>query len=55
VLVGSLAGRTGGLIAGPHYAASKGAAHALVKWLARHAAPQGVLVNAFAPASIETP
>lgn len=55
VLVGSLAGRTGGLIAGPHYAASKGAVHALVKWLARHAAPRGILVNGVAPASIETP
>ena len=55
VLVGSLAGRMGGLIAGPHYVASKGAVHALVKWLARQAAPHGVLVNAVAPASVETP
>ena len=55
VLVGSLAGRMGGLIAGPHYVASKGAVHALVKWLARQAAPHGVLVNGVAPASVETP
>lgn len=55
VLVGSLAGRTGGLIAGPHYVASKGGVHALVRWLARRAAPLGVLVNGVAPASIETP
>jgi NAD(P)-dependent dehydrogenase (short-subunit alcohol dehydrogenase family) len=55
VLVGSLAGRMGGLIAGPHYVASKGAVHALVKWLARQAAPHNVLVNGVAPASIETP
>ena len=55
VLVGSLAGRMGGLIAGPHYVASKGGIHALVKWLARQAAPHNVLVNGIAPASIETP
>ena len=55
MLVGSLAGRMGGLIAGPHYVASKGGVHALVKWLARQAAPHGVLVNGIAPASVETP
>jgi NAD(P)-dependent dehydrogenase (short-subunit alcohol dehydrogenase family) len=55
VLIGSLAGRMGGLIAGPHYDASKGAVHALVKWLARQAAPHGVLVNGIAPASVATP
>ena len=55
VMVGSLAGRMGGLIAGPHYVASKGGLHALVKWLARQAAPHGVLVNGVAPASVETP
>jgi 3-oxoacyl-[acyl-carrier protein] reductase len=54
VFVGSLAGRSGGLIAGPHYVASKGAVHALVKWLARQVAPQNVIVNGVAPASIET-
>jgi NAD(P)-dependent dehydrogenase (short-subunit alcohol dehydrogenase family) len=55
VLVGSLAGRMGGLIAGPHYVASKGGVHALVKWLARQAAPHEVLVNGIAPASVATP
>ena len=55
VLVGSLAGRMGGLIAGPHYVASKGGIHALIKWLARQAAPYNVMVNAVAPASVETP
>lgn len=55
VLVGSLAGRMGGLIAGPHYVASKGGVHALVKWLARQAAPNNVLVNGIAPASVQTP
>jgi NAD(P)-dependent dehydrogenase (short-subunit alcohol dehydrogenase family) len=55
VLVGSLAGRMGGLIAGPHYVASKGAVHALVKWLARQAGPHNVIVNGVAPASVATP
>ena len=55
VFVGSLAGRMGGLIAGPHYVASKGGVHALVKWLAKQAAPHNVLVNGVAPASVETP
>jgi len=55
VLVGSLAGKTGGLIAGAHYAASKGGLHALVKWLAQRAAPHNVLVNGVAPASTATP
>ena len=55
VLVGSLAGRTGGLIASPHYVASKGGLNAFVKWLARQGAPYGVLVNAVAPASVATP
>ena len=54
VAVGSLAGRNGGLIAGPHYVASKGGVHALVKWLARQAGPHGVLVNGVAPASVAT-
>ena len=55
VVVGSLAGRTGGLIAGPHYVASKGGIHAFVKWLARRAGPHNVLVNGVAPASVDTP
>jgi NAD(P)-dependent dehydrogenase (short-subunit alcohol dehydrogenase family) len=55
VVVGSVAGRMGGLIAGPHYVASKGGVHALVKWLARQAAPHEVLVNGIAPASVATP
>lgn len=55
VLVGSLAGRSGGLIASPHYVAAKGGLHAFVRWLARRAAPERVLVNAVAPASVKTP
>ncbi|WP_108658685.1 SDR family NAD(P)-dependent oxidoreductase [Acuticoccus kandeliae] len=54
VLVGSVAGRLGGMVAGPHYVASKGGVHALVKWLAKRAAPAGVLVNGVAPASVDT-
>lgn len=55
VLVGSLAGKTGGLIAGAHYVASKGGLHALVKWLAQRGGPDNILVNGVAPASTATP
>lgn len=55
VLVGSLAGKTGGLIAGAHYTAAKGGLHALVKWLAQRGAADGILVNGLAPASTATP
>jgi len=55
VLVGSLAGKSGGLIAGPHYVASKGGLHALVKWLAQRGGRDKVLVNGVAPASVRTP
>jgi 3-oxoacyl-[acyl-carrier protein] reductase len=54
VLVGSLAGRTGGLLSGPHYVASKGAVGALVRWFARVGAPRNVLVNGVAPGPIDT-
>jgi NAD(P)-dependent dehydrogenase (short-subunit alcohol dehydrogenase family) len=49
VIVSSVAGRMGGLKASPHYVASKGGVGALVKWLARKAAPLGITVNAVAP------
>jgi 3-oxoacyl-[acyl-carrier protein] reductase len=57
VLVGSVAGRTGGTSVNtpPDYAASKGAVHALVKWLSRQGIRRGVLVNAVAPGPVETP
>jgi len=57
VLVGSVAGRTGGTSVNtpPDYAASKGAVHALVKWLSRQAVGQGVLVNGVAPGPVQTP
>jgi 3-oxoacyl-[acyl-carrier protein] reductase len=57
VLLGSLAGYTGGTVPSvpPDYAASKGAVHAVVRLLARKAAPLGVLVNAVAPGPVATP
>jgi 3-oxoacyl-[acyl-carrier protein] reductase len=56
VLVGSLAGRTGGtsLNTPPDYAASKGAVHTLVRWLSRQGVGKGVLINAVAPGPVET-
>ncbi len=54
VLVGSLAGRTGGLLSGPHYVASKGAVGALVRWFARIGAPRNVLINGVAPGPVNT-
>ena len=54
VLVGSVAGRIGGLVASAHYVASKAGLHALVKWLAKRGAPHGVLVNGIAPGPIDT-
>lgn len=57
VLVGSVAGKTGGtsLNTPPDYSASKGAVHALVKWMSRKAISKGVLVNAVAPGPVQTP
>ena len=47
----SVAAFTGGLV-GPHYAASKAGLHAIVHYLARRLAADGVTVNAIAPALI---
>jgi 3-oxoacyl-[acyl-carrier protein] reductase len=55
VCVGSVAGRSGGLLSGPHYGASKGGVHAFVRWLAKTEAKNGILANAIAPGPIETP
>lgn len=55
VCIGSIAGRIGGLLAGPHYCASKGGIHAFVKWAAKHGAPLGIYVNGIAPGPISTP
>lgn len=56
VLVGSVAGRTGGTSVNtpPDYAASKGAVHTLVKWLSRNGIKRGVMVNGVAPGPVET-
>jgi NAD(P)-dependent dehydrogenase (short-subunit alcohol dehydrogenase family) len=53
-LIGSVAGRLGGLRSGAHYAMSKGGIHAFVRWLAKRGAADGVLVNAVAPAPVDT-
>lgn len=60
VLVGSLAGRSGGTVATTSmghaaYAASKGAVHSLVRWYSRSAGPRGVRVNGVAPGAVDTP
>lgn len=55
VIVGSLAGRIGGLVSPPHYVASKGAVHSLVRWLARRGVEHDVLVNGIVPGPTDTP
>jgi 3-oxoacyl-[acyl-carrier protein] reductase len=55
VCIGSIAGRMGGLRAGPHYTASKGAIHAFVKWAAKKGAPFRIYVNGIAPGPVDTP
>ncbi len=55
VCVGSIAGKIGGVLAGPDYCASKGGIHALVKCLAKRGAPAGIYVNGIAPGPIRTP
>lgn len=54
VIIGSMAGRNGGLLSGAQYASSKGALHSLVRWLALRAAPHGVCVNGVAPGATAT-
>lgn len=55
VCVGSVAGKVGGVLAGPHYVASKGGVHAVVKWLAKTEARNQVIANAVAPGVVDTP
>lgn len=55
VNLASLAGQQGGLVAGPHYAASKAGIIVLTKMFAAELAPYGVTVNAVAPAAVRTP
>lgn len=55
VCIGSVAGKIGGVLAGPDYCASKGAVHAMVKCLAKRGVSQGIYVNGIAPGPIRTP
>lgn len=55
VTLGSLAGRTGGVITGTAYAASKGGVEALTKAMAQELAPRQITVNCIAPGAVETP
>src|SRR6266852_2947097 len=52
VNIGSLAGRTVPMIAGPHYAASKAGLVGLTRAAARDLAPHGITVNCVAPGRI---
>lgn len=54
VIVSSVAARSGGLRASPHYIAAKGGVSAMVKWLARKGAPAGVQINAVCPGATDT-
>lgn len=56
VNVASLAAqRGGGLVGGPHYAASKGGMLSLTRSIAREFGPLGIRANAICPAMIDTP
>jgi 3-oxoacyl-[acyl-carrier protein] reductase len=55
VMVGSLAGRTGGVLTGTSYAVSKGGLESLTKSLAQEFAPRRITVNCVAPGGVETP
>jgi len=51
----SSAGKSGGLLAGAHYAVSKAGLMCLAKQLARELGPYGITANAVAPGRIDTP
>lgn len=55
VLLGSLSGRTGGVLTGAAYAATKGGVESLAKSMAQELAPRRITVNVIAPGIIETP
>ena len=50
----SLAGKVGGIVVGPHYAASKAGVICLTKSFAKALGPYGVTVNALAPGPVDT-
>ena len=55
VLVGSLAGRTGGVLTGTAYAVAKGGVESLTKSVAQELAPRRITVNCVAPGGVDTP
>jgi 3-oxoacyl-[acyl-carrier protein] reductase len=55
VLLGSLAGRTGGVLTGTAYAVSKGGVESLTKSVAQELAPRRITVNCVAPGGVDTP
>jgi len=55
VCIGSIAGKVGGVISGPHYVAAKAGVNGMIKWLAKDGAPYGIYVNAIAPGPVWTP
>jgi len=55
VNMASSAGKSGGLLAGAHYAVSKAGLMCLAKQLARELGPYGITANAVAPGRIDTP
>jgi NAD(P)-dependent dehydrogenase (short-subunit alcohol dehydrogenase family) len=52
--IGSLAGQTGGIMVGAHYATSKGGLMVLTRQLAKILAPDGVTVNNISPGTTDT-
>jgi 3-oxoacyl-[acyl-carrier protein] reductase len=55
VTFGSIAARTGGVLASPAYVAAKAGVAGLTRSLAHAAGPHGITVNCVAPGVIETP
>ena len=55
VLEVTIAGRVCGVLAGPHYCASKGGIDSFIKWAAKRGAYHGIYVNGIAPGPIATP
>jgi NAD(P)-dependent dehydrogenase (short-subunit alcohol dehydrogenase family) len=55
VTMSSLAARTGGVITGTAYAASKAGIEAMTKSVAQELAGRGILVNCISPGAIDTP
>jgi 3-oxoacyl-[acyl-carrier protein] reductase len=51
----SVAGKTGGVVAGAPYSVSKAGLECLTKCLARECAPFGIRANAISPGIIDTP